>query len=153
MLSRKEHDIAPIYLPKVWTDEVKQILLNVYGDRCLDDDKTFEVFALTYPSEVLLFISYLDTENIKSPVTLSLSVDLNEATSSTNSKKLLDTLVNVAGEYFDIYFTEQRNSEELWDGYVYDWEEEERNKLTFFYKINRENVALAIEANKLLEEF
>lgn len=150
MLSRKEHEITPVYLPKEWTDQVKQILLNVYGDRCIKDDKTFEVFALTYPTEAILFISYLDSDNNQSPITLSLSVDLVE---SNDSKKILDTLINIAGEYFDIYFSEEKNSESLWDGYVYEWEEEERNKLKFFYKISRENIALTIEANKLLEEF
>jgi|GEM_PF-536910 len=152
MFRRKENSSLPVILPKEWTDQFKQTLLKIYGEQCLKDDKTFEIYAYTYPDEVLLIVSYLGLDSNEIPLTLFLSTDLKEQTKSVQA---LDTLCDSVGIFFDQYFGQlkaeaQKDSS---DFYVYEWEEEKINQMNIYYKLTRENIHLTIEANKLLGEF
>ena len=153
MFSRLQHDSTAVYFPDKWTNEVKQILLNVYGDRCLKEDKTFEVYGFTYPTEALLILSFATLNNkFEAPITLFLSSDLNE---SVDAKKVMDNMVDAAGVFFDDYFSKVdalRSEEEIFEDYVLDWDEAEFSDHKIFYKISRENIGLTIQANILLGE-
>jgi hypothetical protein len=149
MFSRHDHDIAAVLFPKDWAEGLKQILLNIYGDKCLKDDKTFEVYGFSYPNEVLMIISYTGLDKFISPITLFLSANLDD---KTKTDEILNDMFDSVGVFFDAYFTKEENSEEIWDDYVLDWDETEFNKLIFFYKVTRENIGLSIEANLLLGE-
>ncbi len=152
MFSRLNHDIPAVLFPKDWAESLKQILLNIYGDKCLDSDKTFEVYGFSYPSEVLLIISYVGLDQYEAPISLFVSADLS---STTETDKLMDTMFDSAGVFFDTYFAniEQELSEdEIFEDYVLDWEETEFSKQKIFYKVTRENVGLSIQANLLLGE-
>lgn len=148
MLRRIESGSKETALPTKWTDEFKQVLLNLYGDKCLEEDHTFDVHAFSYPEELLLTTTYLPMNGENATVTLFLSLDLNEG---QEFNKLLDTLFNSVGVFFDHYFAElESNEDHIFTNYIYDWEETEFSGLKFFHKISRENPKLTIEANKLL---
>lgn len=147
MFSRLDHDTPAVLFPKDWAEGLKQILLNIYGDKCLKADKTFEVFGFSYPNEVLLIVSYVGLDKFETPVTLFLSSDL---TSTTDTDKIMDNMFDSAGIFFDTYFATEENIDEIWDDYVLDWSESEFGKSKIFYKITRENVGLSMEADRLL---
>lgn len=150
MFSRLEHEIPAVLFPKEWSDELKQVLLNIYGDKCIKDEKTFEIFGFSYPNEVLVIISYAGLDKFEAPVTLFISADLEE---KTNSKKTVDTMFDSAGIFFDSYFAKEADLEdEIWNDYVLDWEEADFGTNKIFYMVTRENVALSMEANRILGE-
>lgn len=147
MFSRLDHDIAAVLFPKDWAEGLKQILLNIYGDKCLKDEKTFEVYGFSYPNEVLMIVSYVGLDKFISPVTLFLSADLDE---KTKTDAVINDMFDSVGIFLDSYFAKEENDNEIWDDYVLDWEETEFNNQNFFYKITRENIGLSIEADLLL---
>ncbi len=154
MFSRLEHDISAVLFPKDWAESLKQILLNIYGDKCLKDDKTFEVYGFSYPNEVVLIVSYTGLDKFIAPVTLFVSADL---VKETETDKIMDTMFDSAGVFFDTYFAtfdkNTENSEEvIWEDYVLDWEETDFSNQKLFYKITRENIGLSMQADLLLGE-
>lgn len=150
MFSRLDHDIAAVLFPKDWAEGLKQILLNIYGDKCLKDDKSFEVYGFSYPNEVLMIVSYVGMDQFIAPVTLFLSADLEQ---KTNTDDIINDMFDSVGIFFDTYFAAQESdSDEIWDDYVLDWEETEFNKQNFYYKVTRENIGLTIQADLLLGE-
>lgn len=147
MFSRLDHESKAVLFPKDWADGLKQILLNIYGERCIKDEKTFEIFGFSYPNEVLLIISYVGLDKFETPVTLFLSSDL---TLKTATDKIMDTMFDSAGIFFDSYFATEENEDEIWDDYVLDWQDAEFGSDKIFYKVTRENVMLTMEANLIL---
>lgn len=147
MFSRLDHDTKAVLFPKDWADGLKQILLNIYGERCIKDEKSFEVFGFSYPNEVLLIISYVGLDKFETPVTLFLSSDL---TLKTATDKIMDTMFDSAGVFFDSYFATEESEDEIWDDYVLDWQDAEFGSDKIFYKVTRENVMLTMEANLIL---
>jgi hypothetical protein len=147
MFSRLDHESKAVLFPKDWADGLKQILLNIYGERCIKDEKTFEIFGFSYPNEVLLIISYVGLDKFETPVTLFLSSDL---TLKTATDKIMDTMFDSAGVFFDSYFATEENEDEIWDDYVLDWQDAEFGSDKIFYKVTRENVMLTMEANLIL---
>ena len=151
MFARLDHDIPAVIFPKEWAAELKQVMLNIYGEQCIAEEKTFEVFGFSYPNEVLVIISYTGLDKFETPITLFISADLAE---STDSKKLVDSMFDSAGLFFDSYFAQAHDlEEEIWDEYVLDWEEANFGNEKIFYKVTRENVALTMEANLLLGDW
>ena len=65
---------------------------------------------------------------------------------SKELKKLLNNSVNIIGNFIDIYI-----STESWDEFCSNWTFEEKKKTKFYYNVSRENIALTLEANKLLK--
>lgn len=149
MFSRLDHEIAAVLFPKDWAEGLKQILLNIYGDKCLKEEKTFEVYGFSYPNEVLMIVSYVGLDKFIAPVTIFLSADLNEA---TKTDAVINDMFDSVGVFFDAFFAKEETSDEIWDDYVLDWEETEFNKQNFYYKVTRENIGLSIEADLLLGE-
>lgn len=147
MFSRLDHESKAVLFPKDWADGLKQILLNIYGERCIKDEKTFEIFGFSYPNEVLLIISYVGLDKFETPVTLFLSSDL---TLKTATDKIMDTMFDSAGVFFDSYFATEENEDEIWDDYVLDWQDAEFGSDKIFYMVTRENVMLTMEANLIL---
>lgn len=147
MFSRLDHETKAVLFPKDWADGLKQILLNIYGERCIKDERTFEIFGFSYPNEVLLIISYVGLDKFESPVTLFLSSDL---TLKTATDKIMDTMFDSAGVFFDSYFATEETEDEIWDDYVLDWQDAEFGSDKIFYMVTRENVMLTMEANLIL---
>ena len=149
MFARLDQETEAVLFPKEWADGLKQILLNIYGEQCIKDEKTFEIYGFSYPDEVLLIISYVGLDKFVSPVTLFLSSDL---TNKTNTNKIMDTMFDSAGIFFDTYFATEETSDVIWDDYVLDWQDAEFGSDKIFYKVTRENIALSMQADLLLGE-
>lgn len=154
MFSRLEHDLRAVLFPKEWAEGLKQVLLNIYGEQAIKDDKTFEVYGFSYPSEALLIISYVGLDKFETPLTFFISADL---TKSSDSKKIVNTMFDCAGAFFDSFFAGQSSDEaaeevEIFDDYMVNWEETDFHGEKLFYRITRENVALTMQADLLLGE-
>lgn len=145
LLSRKDQERIGIILPEQWRKKVEAILYNVYQKQCDANNKAFQVYALTYPNELLLTASYLTTDELETaPVTYMISMDLKE---KEDPERYFDTLIDSIGIFFDSYFADSD-----WRDYQANWEEAEYKKLKFYYKISRENMALSIQAEQLLNQ-
>lgn len=130
-------------LPIKWCENAEKTLLSAYQEHVEHQNKHFQFHGFTYEDEIFVAASYLDTENLNiAPVTYLVSVDLDE---KKNSDKILDLLLDSMGIFFDGYFGDQE-----WNDYVANWTEAEFKGQEFFYKVTRENIALTIEAEKLL---
>jgi hypothetical protein len=149
MFSRLEHESLPVLFPKDWAEGLKQILLNIYGDKCIKDEKTFEIYGFSYPSEVLMIVSFVGLDKFTTPVTLFLSANLNE---KSKTDEMINDMFDSVGVFFDAYFSKSEDKDEIWDDYVHEWEETEFAKLKFYYKVTRENIGLSMEADRLLGE-
>jgi hypothetical protein len=147
MFSRLEHESAAVLFPKEWGEGLKQILLNIYGDKCLKDDKTFEVYGFSYPTEAVMIVSYVGMDKYTTPITLFLSAKLSEETKNDDT---INDMFDSVGIFFDSYFSQADTQDEIWDEYVLDWDETKFGQLAFFYKVTRENIGLTMQADLLL---
>ncbi len=145
MFQRIDTEVNAIELPMEWRQDLKQSLLNIYGDHCIKHDRTFDIYAFTYPSELLIIASYIGLDPNIIPTTLFLSADLRP---DTDPKKLFNSLLDNIAIFFDQFFQNTNNEE--FDEYVHEWQEEVVNRQTFYYKITRENIGLTLEAERLL---
>ncbi len=144
MFSRLEHEVSAVIFPKEWSENVKKTLFSIYGEKCIKEDRTFEIFTFTYPTELLLIISYSSLDKMIAPITLFLSSNLEE---NKDSKNTMNNLFDAVGVFFDSYFS---NNAEIWDDFVYEWQETDFSKQQIFYKVTRENIALSLEAESIL---
>lgn len=154
IFSRKieNQDKDPSYLPDAWRNEVESLLHEIYADQEALDGRTFEVFGLTYPDELLLLVSLahpLGSDQAGSAaVSFQVSADLNE---SEKPDKLLKTLVDSFGLFFDHYFQNIAHQDNE-DFFRPRWEEQTSQGKTFYYRISRENISLALQAEALLKK-
>ena len=145
MLSRKEQQEAGKPIPRQWCEQAEVTLYSTYQAHADERKKEFQLHGFLYPNEVFLAASFLDQQNqLDIPTTYIASLDLKE---NQDSQKILDLLLDSMGIFFDSYF--QLND---WNDYVANWTEAEFNKQTFYYKITRENIALTIQAEQLLNQ-
>lgn len=148
MFSRLDHEVSPVLFPKEWSENVKTTLLSIYGDKCIKEDRTFDIFTFSYPTELLLIVSYTSLDKLIAPVTLFLSSNLEE---KKDPKKTMDNLFDAVGVFFDSYFGAKRDDDaEIWDEFIYEWQETDFSKQQIFYKVTRENIALSLEAESIL---
>ena len=144
MLSRKQHDLEGLVLPDEWTKEFTDLLNSIYKDECTRQGKSFFVLGYTYPEEVLMGISFMEEDDLNAiPVTLVVSADLKEG---QKAKKLLDTLIDSVGVFFDSYFSNSESSD-----YNTNWSSETFKNVEIFYQVSRENILLTLKANELLK--
>ena len=145
MLSRKEQEKKPLSLPKEWSDKVQHLLESIYLDKIEKVGKTFEIYGLTYPDEVYIAISLVHREDeLVTPVSYLMSADLVEG---QKAQKLIDTLIDSVGVFFDGYFASSD-----WDEYEATWTEAEFKGENFHYCVSRENIGFSIIADELLEK-
>lgn len=147
MLSRKEQTVKAIFFPKKWTVEVKGILEGLYKAQCDKKNLYLEVYAISYPNELVLAVSLLDKNNdLLIPVTYMASTDLEK---KENPEDLLNLLVDSIGFFFENFFASEGSDDE--SIYSSDWEQSKVKNKEFFYKITRENVGISIMADGLLD--
>ncbi len=144
MLSRKGTKFL-IDLPNEWVDKVQELLHETYQSQLASQDKKFKVFGKLYKDEALVMASLLEANSESSlPTTYFVSIDLEDGQDHT---KLLDSLVDSIGAFFDVYF-----SSPDWMDHQDMWKQEEFKGLDLFVKVNRENVELTIQADQLLNQ-
>lgn len=143
MFARNPNNETGKELPSEWTLKCKETLNQVYETNCSKENKNFDVYGYVYKNELLLIVSLLDEKTIsKIPISIFLSSDISE---KSDNKKILNIMVDLAGTFFDSYFN-------LKDENLYNtiWQEKTIKNEIIFIKVTRENVALTIEANKIL---
>ena len=144
MLSRKETPFL-IDLPQEWVDGVYELLQSTYQAKLSELVLDFKVYGRLYKSELLVIASLVDPNNEKAlPTSYFVSMDLEEGQDHT---KLLDTLVDSIGAFFDLYFADPS-----WMDYQDIWKEEEFKGLKLNVKVTRENIDLTIKADQLLNQ-
>jgi hypothetical protein len=143
--ARKNQTTLPIVFPESWSKNLEQLLASVYSAACKEQSRGFKTYAASFPDELLLIVSWMALDNLKAtPISLFLSLDINEATSD---EETLQKLVDKVGLFFDEL---TGNSEDIHEYFEPLWQERSERGMTFYFKVSRENVALTLEANKLL---
>lgn len=146
MLSRKEQEKPGILFPENWRKKIEDLLYSVYSEKCEAVGKAFQVHGITYPNELFLAVGLVELDRLENaPVTYVVSLDLKEE--DKDHEKNIETLVDSMGVFFDTYFADSD-----WNDYVSNWTEASFQKLNFHYKVSRENVALSIQAEALLNQ-
>ena len=146
MLSKKEQDKPGILLPQPWCEKVEDVLTSPYQASCEAQGKQFQVHGITYPNELFLAVGLLDpTDLLLAPVTYIVSLDLDS--NKNEPETYLDTLIDSMGIFFDSYFADAD-----WNDYQAVWTEAEYKKIKFHYRVSRENLALTIQAESLLNQ-
>lgn len=144
MLARKEHDKPGTIFPDTWINEVSDLLHQIYEQHLLHSKRELSVYGEIFNDEVLLILSLCPEGNASAAhFSIFLSADLTE---KSDPKKVLDQLI----DYSDVILNNYLRGGEL-DNFGI-WFNETINKLEFFYKLSKENVALTLEANKLLKD-
>lgn len=143
MNNRKNSDKPGAKLPETWLTEVRNTFNKTYAPECTKNSKSFDVHAQTHPDEVVIAVSFLDPNRPETiPTTYIVSADLG---GKAPAQKLLDTLIDSAGVFFDHYFSTPE-----WNDYFHEWTEGEVRGVEFHYIVNRENIRLTEIANQLL---
>ncbi len=146
MFSRKNYAVDEGgNIPDEWKAKVAALLNQNFKEHCETQKKSFDVFGKIYVDELVIVVSWLeDSDFNQAPISLFLSADIFE---QKNTEEALKHLVDISGLFFDEFF-----SADNWDGYEPNWKETSYKKNDYYYKITRENVALTMEADKLLKE-
>ncbi len=146
MFARKNQDLTGIDIPKPWIDKAQEVLTSVYITELEKINKKFTIYGVAYSDELLLAIGLLskDTQDM-STMTLSLSADL-ESNNEKEMGNLLNNLIDSAGVFFDQFFagTDWNDFDLRWNSFKF------KNK-TYYYSTSRENIALTLQANQLLD--
>ncbi len=146
MLSKKEQNKSGILLPEDWCKKVEGVLASTYKEECNTHKKKFQVHGITYPNELFLAVGLFDPEDLLlPPVSYIISLDLEENKDEPDT--YLDTLIDSMGIFFDSFFADSN-----WNDFQATWSEAEYKKLTFHYKVSRENLSLSIQAESLLNQ-
>lgn len=148
MIARKREQLSEAYVfPEKWCSELKKVFDQTYQQQCSSLNKAFEVFAFSFPDELLLCISLLDQQvELSAPVTYKASLDLTEA--EQDQEKIMANLIDSAAIFFDSYFKSGDNE----DTYCPVWSETEFLKQKFYYQVSRENIGLTLKADHLLNQ-
>lgn len=147
MLARKPDSTEGTLVPHEWTTSVADLLNGTYALECQKRDCVFDVYGQVFPSELLVIVSFIPTKTqTQAPVTCFLSSDTAQMTTPNERKKTQDLFIEIAGQFFDEIFANDN-----WSEWEPNWQEVEYDKHKYFYKLSRENIALTIEADRLLK--
>lgn len=149
MIGRKEQNSSPQLLGNEITLPMEEELETLFGEFLDQEDTKFEVFAISYPDEFVLGMSYLWPKfPNKSCYTFKASLDLNEDESP--SAEVLEVIFqNIVGS-LEYYFNHRE--QELEDLYFPHWQNSNTEGAEFFYQTTRENLSLSLQAEFLLQE-
>ena len=143
MFARKNESLGK-ELPQILTEGLSESIKDNYQASLKRENLEVFVFGQCFEDELLIIVSLVPINISLSPYTLSLSLDLDN---QANMTKKIDWITGPIGLFLDDFFTQSSFSD-----YHDSWLESAIKDEAFFYKINRENIFLTLEANKLLEE-
>ena len=147
MLARKETSIEGNLLPREWTTTVADLLNGTYAQECQNRERVFDVYGQAFPEELLVIVSFIAIKNsTEAPVTCFLSADSVSLSTPQELKKTQELFIEIAGQFYDEIF-----ANENWTDWEPNWQEVEYGGKQYHYKISRENIALTIEADRLLK--
>jgi hypothetical protein len=143
MHSKNVHQDQAQSLPAQWLFDAKKVLNESYRTQCEKEGYAFDINGMHFEKELVVAISYYHPVRLEAiPLTCTLSM---EVTPAANAVQKLSFMVDAASIFFDSYF-----SDEDWDGHSAYWQEATHKKDKFYYQITRENIALTMEADRIL---
>tara|TARA_B100000925_G_scaffold286649_1_gene264713 strand:+ start:6276 stop:6716 length:441 start_codon:yes stop_codon:yes gene_type:complete len=145
MLSRHNEEADGVNLPKEWLEEITKVINSAYSDLFSAKNLTLKTYGELHKGEVCIaFCLYNSSSGNTGSISLLLSVDLKD---KEDPKSVLDNTIDQSSEFFDLLVSDQTE-----DIFQPNWVKSQLKKDNFYFKITRENIALSIEANKLLKE-
>ena len=120
------------------------LLNGTYATECRKSGRVFVVFGQTFEDELLVVVSFTGEKSL-SPITCFLSADAGHDTPTSELKKIQGVFIELAGQFFEEIF-----ADDMWDEWEPHWQEVDYQKKAYWYKLSRENVALTLEADRLL---
>ena len=148
MLARKSSSLEGKLLPHEWTTKVADLMNGTYAIECQSRHRVFDVYGQAFPDELLVIVSFISTENRgEAPITCFLSSDALSLSTAQELKKTQELFIEIAGQFYDEIFSNSN-----WDDWEPNWQEVEYDKKKYFYKLSRENIALTVEADRILKE-
>jgi len=146
MIARKSSSKKGTNVPQDWTDRLALELTETYQDACKKHSRTFDIYGQIYSDELLVVASWIsEKDQYSAPITCFLSCDKEHFNTEKKFRETEDNFVDIFGLFFDEIF-----ARDDWDEFEPNWQEVTHKKVTYFYKISRENIAQTLEANKLL---
>lgn len=146
MLARKKTSKQGSSIPQDWLESLSRLLNQTYRSECKTHQRYFDVYGQIYPEELLVIVSWNSEQAAGvSPVSCFLSCDPDQMNSEKKVKETQANYIEVAGLFFDEIF-----SNDNWDGFEPNWQEVTHKHQNYYYKLSRENIALTLEANRLL---
>jgi hypothetical protein len=144
MLSRNNEEIEGLELPQEWLNEITNAVYSTYESSIKSKNLSLKTYGELHKGEVCLAfcLSSIKSDNTNA-VSLILSLDLKD---KDDPKETLDNTINQSSEFFDLLFSGQKE-----DIFQPNWTKSDLKENNFYFKITRENIALSIEANKLLK--
>ncbi len=149
MFFRKYEEIMGIAFPMEWRQSVSQSFGQYFKDKLNFSAASIQSFGFHHIDELVIIISYVPEEELKSPISLFISKDLSEKEkeSEREFKKVKDSVLDVAGIILKD-LSENFNDIE----YLLRWTEYDFRKEKYFYKVTRENIDLSIKTEEILRE-
>ena len=150
MLSRKQQVSEGIEIPEHWTQNTKTALSVRFAGNPNIKNKEFSVYGKVYPDEILLIGSLVSNEDTHQGCsTVFVSSDIKEIPDAGSKayRGLLNSLIDAMGYIFDDFLAQTGHQ-----NYDIQWFQETIGKQEFFYRMSRENIALTLEADRLLKE-
>jgi hypothetical protein len=150
MFSRVKHDETGLPLPQDWSDALVLLLNETYEKECAERTSVFDIHGIIYPKELIAIVSLVDEKDPnKLPIACFISCNAEDVANDKAVKETQKNYIDLFSLLFDEIFQNQD-----WNDYEILWQEIQYKNKTYFYKITRENIALSLEASKLLgEEF
>lgn len=142
LFSRKNWQVLARALPPLWCDNAHENLKHLYQTQLSARKLSTFFYGESYPDELVLALNLIQNSPHGPSLSCFLSVDLAEQTAS---KQTLEKMLNFFTVFLDQYFSETE-----WEETGDFWDQLEYQKLTLYYKIGRENIALSLEADKFL---
>ncbi len=149
MFFRKYEEITGIELPKQWRQSISQSFGEYFKEKLDFSSASIQSFGFHHVDELVIIISYVPEEELKSPISLFISKDLSEKekNSEREFKKAKDSVLDIAGIIFKDISENQKDFE-----YLLRWTEYDFRKEKYHYKITRENISLSIKTEEILRE-
>lgn len=146
MFSRKSQIKSGKTLPTEWIQNIEKILAETYKKELTPFNKKIFIAGFSYSDEVWIAFSLISSkEELDTlPVSYVVSADLKEG---TLPDKLIDSIVDSSGVFFDSYF----NSKD-WSEYQSQWTEIAVKNQKIFYTVTRENIEISIKTEQLLNQ-
>lgn len=146
MFARKTTSKNGKSVPQDWLESLGRLLNENYAKECKDQDRYFDVYGQIYTQELLLVVSWLSEKDAHvAPITCFLSCEPEHISDEKKVKATQESFIEVIGLFFDEIFSDKE-----WAEFEPTWQEVSYKHENYFFKLSRENIALTLEANKLL---
>jgi len=138
----------PSQIPTEILNFIDKLIDETFKESFSKKNLKLSVFGELYENEIVLIFSLVNsTDSSLNTISLFISDDISP---TTKLEKTVDSLINSSSEFFETVTSSTKD--EIDSLYSPRWQQAESPTESFYYKVSRENIALTIEANKLLEQ-